>query len=73
METKIMKTKITLGEYVNGKYDIMTSIRKLTYKSLVDLVDKSVYDSVWGSIRTPVRNSLWGSVYRSVDESIRRV
>ena len=68
-----MKTKIELGKYVNGKYDIMTSIRKLTYKSLVDLVDKSVYDSVWGSIRTPVRNSLWGSVYRSVDESIRRV
>ena len=68
-----MKTKIELGKYVNGKYDIMTSIRKLTYKSLVDLVDKSVYDSAWSSIRTPVRNSLWGSVYRSVDESIRRV
>lgn len=68
-----MKTTMKLGKYVNGKYDIMTSIRKLTYKSLVDLVDKSVYDSAWGSIRTPVRNSLWDSVYRSVDESIRRL
>lgn len=68
-----MKTKITLGESVNAKYDVITSIRKLTYKSLDDLVDKSVYDSVWSSIRTPVRNSLWDSVYRSVAVSIRRL
>ena len=68
-----MKTKLILGKCVNAKYDIMTSIRKLTYKSLDNLVDKSVYDSVWSSIRTPVRNSLWDSVYRSVDESIRRL
>ena len=64
-----MKTKLILGKCVNAKYDIMTSIRKLTYKSLDNLVDKLVYDS----IRTPVRNSLWDSVYRSVDESIRRL